>query len=63
MIDFSDLISRKEVLRAIAKAIQNIPPAVATEEKPSKPRSLNYEDVEEWEREQGIRSFKDRHHL
>ena len=46
---------------SLVEAIRNIPSAFA--EKQSKPKSGLPEDIEQWERDNGIRKWKDRHHL
>ena len=85
MIDFKDLISRRDVLEEIecadfakdrrffggetvlfkdslVEAIRNIPSAFAEEPKKD-PKGNRFEDIEKWEHENGIRKWKDRHHL
>ena len=63
MIDFTDLISRKDLLKQITELIENAPPVVAEKPKKQFPKSGLSEDVEQWERDNGIRKWKDRHHL
>ena len=60
-LDFEDLISRKALLSALMQLVNDLPPAFP-KERPG-PKSTNAEDVEAWEHEQGIRPWRDRHHL
>lgn len=60
--DFTDLVSRKQVMAILLQAINDMPSAFE-EPKKAVPRSTRVEDVEEWEHQNGIRSWKDRHHL
>ena len=62
MVDFKDLVSRKEVIRVMTEMLENLPSAFAEEPKKD-PKGNRFEDIEKWEHENGIRKWKDRHHL